>query len=62
MIFVCVSEYDAAEIGNEKTRLAQTGAQRLDRFFRLRSGIDDRQRIFSDQIDVYRTNIKRRGQ
>ena len=61
MIFVCVSEYDAPEIGNEKTRVAQTRAQRFDRLFRLRTRVDDRQRIFSDQIDVDRADIERRG-
>src|ERR1044072_6812362 len=62
MIFVCVSEYDAAQIRNEKTCLTQAGAQRFDRLFRLRPGIDDRQRIFSDQVDVYRANVERRRQ
>ena len=60
MIFVCVSENDTAEIGNAKACVAQTRTQRLDRFFRLWSGINNRQRIFSDQIDVYRTDVERR--
>ena len=59
MIFVCVREYDATEVGNEKTRVAQTCAQRFDRLFGLRSGVDDRQRIFGDQVDVHRTDVER---
>jgi hypothetical protein len=59
MVFVCVSENDATQIGNEVTGVAQPGAQRLNRFLRLRTRIDDGQRIFSDQIDVDRADIKR---
>ena len=59
MIFVGVCEYDATQIGNEETSFAQSRAECLDRFFCLRSGVDDRQRIFGNEVDVYRTNIKR---
>jgi hypothetical protein len=62
MIFVCVSEHDATQIRNAKACLTQTCPERFNRFFRLRPGVDDRQRIFSDQIDVYRANVERRGQ
>ncbi len=61
MIFVCVREHDATEVGNEKAGVAQTRAQCFDRLFRLRSRVDDRQRIFSDQVDVNRTDVERRG-
>src|SRR5688500_19429003 len=59
MIFVGVSQYDATEIGNEEAGGAQAGAQCVDRCFRLRSGVDDRDRIFGDQVDVKRTNVER---
>jgi hypothetical protein len=62
VIFVCVREYDAAEVGNEETGFAQSFSQRFNRLFRLRSGVDDRQRIFGDQVDVYRTDVERRWQ
>ena len=60
VIFVCVRENDAAEVGNEEAGFAQPRTQRLDRLFRLRSRVDDRQRIFGDQVDVYRTDVERR--
>src|SRR5688500_5946529 len=59
MIFVGVSQYDATEIGNEEAGGAQAGAQCVDRCLRLRSGVDDRDRIFGDQVDVNRTNVER---
>src|SRR5215213_10740572 len=62
VIFVGVREYDATQIRNEKTGFAQSRTQRLDRFFRLWSSVDDRQRIFSDHVDVYWTDVERRGQ
>src|SRR6185369_8283319 len=60
MIFMCVSENDASQIGNEIAGATQPSAQRLNRLFGLRTRIDDRQRIFSDQVDVDRADIKRR--
>src|SRR5437868_14827099 len=62
VIFVCVSEDDTAKIGNEKTGASQSRPQCFDCFFGFRSGVDDRQRIFSDHVDVHSTNIERRRQ
>src|ERR1041385_4231929 len=62
VIFVCVSENDAAKVRDEKTGFTQTRAQCFDCFFGFGSGVDDRQRIFGDQVDVDRTNIERRRQ
>jgi hypothetical protein len=62
MIFVRVSEHDAAKIGNE-TRPAQTFAQALRlASFVFGAGIDDRHRIFGDQVDVDRANVEGRWQ
>ena len=62
MIFVCVSEHDTSQVGDEKTCVAQTRPQCFNRLFRLGSRVDNRQRIFSDQVDVNRPNIERSGE
>src|SRR5687767_504958 len=62
VIFVSVREYDSPYVGKEKTGGTQPRTQRLDRFFRFGTGVDDRHRVLSDQIDIYRTDVERRWQ
>src|SRR5205085_8832507 len=62
VIFVGVSKDYAAKIGDEKTGASQTRAQCFDCFFGFRSGVDDRQRILSNHVDVDRTDVERRWQ
>src|SRR5215213_199686 len=59
MIFVCVSENDATQIGDEIAAVTQTRAQRVDCFLSLWTRVDDCQRIFGDQVDVDWTDIER---
>src|SRR5438045_1217145 len=62
VIFVCVREYDATEVRYEKTGFAQPCAQCFDGFFGLRTSVDNRQRIFGNQVDVDRPDVERRWQ
>ena len=59
MVFVCMREHDAANITRRQAVLSQTRAQRIDGFACLRASIDDRDRIFFDEIDVNRANVER---
>jgi hypothetical protein len=62
MVFMRVREHDAAKIGNGEARLSQAGSQSLDCLLGLRPRIDDRDRIFRDEINVDRADIERGGQ
>ena len=61
VILVCVSEDDASDIRDANSVLAQFTPQCVRRDRSLRTYIDQRQRIFLDQVDIDVANIKRRG-
>ncbi len=62
MIFMRVGEHDAANVGDAQARLAQPFMQGVVRFFGFGTGVDERERIFRDQIDVDRANVEWRRQ
>jgi hypothetical protein len=55
-------EDDATNIGDTKTGFSQAFMKGIIRCFCFRPGVDQRNRIFGDQINVNGTNIKRRRQ
>src|SRR5437016_5128086 len=62
MVFMGVSEHDAADVGDGKSGALESVAQSCHGFFGLRAGVDDRDWIFGDQIDIHRADVKRGGQ
>ena len=58
MIFVRVREDDPANVCHTESRLSQPGPQSFNRFFCFRPRIDDRDRIFFDEVDVNRPDVE----
>src|SRR5436190_16535867 len=61
VVLVCMREYDATNIGNANPSLSQAFMERVIGGFGFGAGIDKRDRIFRDQIDIDRANIEWRG-
>src|ERR1051325_3459384 len=59
MVFVCVSKHDTTDVPGRQAVLSEPCAQGLDGFSSLGAGIDDRDRIFFDKIDVDGANVER---
>src|SRR5438876_5958324 len=62
VILMSMSKDYAANISDTSACLSQSRPQRIDRFGCLRASVDDRHRIFFDQIDVDRADVERRWQ
>lgn len=61
MIFMRVRKDDPANIGDANTSFSQAFMQGVIRFFGFRAGVDERNRIFRDQVDVNRADVEGRG-
>src|SRR5437867_10297154 len=59
VIFVRVSQNDAPNITDRETCGSQRCAQGIHCFPRFRTRIDDRYRIFFDEINIYRPDVER---
>ena len=58
MVFVCVREDNAANVGDSKPRGSQSVTKCCTGFFGLWTCVDDGDRIFGDEVDVYRSDVE----
>jgi hypothetical protein len=60
VILVRVRQDDAPDVRGPHARPPQPFAQRFVRLFRLRAGVDERDWVFRDQVDVDRADVEGR--
>ena len=61
MVFMRVGKHDAANVGDRKSGALEFVAQSCHGFFGLWAGVDDRDWIFGNEIDIDRPDVERRG-
>ena len=61
VIFMRVRQDNSSNVGDAKPCAPQTFSESFDSLFRLRPGVNQRHRVFGNQIAVDRTDVEGRG-